>query len=97
MFSGLGGGNRHYGHIHKDDRASGGGLVEQDCLTCNHCQRILVFRADKFEIPFCTVCGHHVCRECKMNMVKGTAQCVPFEKLVDEHLDQQHRKQQSLK
>ncbi len=97
MFTGLGRGNRHFGHIHKDDRASGGQLIEQDCLTCNHCQRILVFRRDRLDVPFCGMCAAHICQECKSNMVKGTASCVPFEKLVEEHLDRQHRQQQLLK
>ena len=97
MFSGLGGGNRHFGHIHKDDRASGGQLIEQDCLTCNHCQRILVFRRDRLDVPFCGVCAHHICGECKKNMVKGTAKCIPFEKVIDDAIDKVYHSKQLLK
>lgn len=83
---------RHYGYLSNDNRASGGEHFECDILTCSHCQAVI--ERIKWEVKggWCPRCDAHVCHPCAK--VMQTEGCLPFRKLVDQHLEAQERRRQ---
>lgn len=87
--------DQHLGHVLVDDRASHNGVIEDDIVGCNHCQRAMIMREWRKKGGWCSVCDAHVCHMC----AEKTKQegCLPWRKRVDEHLEDMCRRKQNTR
>lgn len=72
------------GYLLKDNRASGGGMLESATLTCSHCQRQVILNPDRSRSRgYCPKCDHYVCDACEAVRVK-TGTCYTFKQRMDD-------------
>lgn len=57
---------------------------ESDIQQCSHCQRAVVFNANRTRPrATCPYCYHYICDSCD-KIRRATGQCIPFKKVLDE-------------
>lgn len=67
---------------------SGQGLFETPTYTCSHCNGTVVMHPlRKRERGYCRKCDANICDTCNVIMARNK-ECTPFEKLVDDILNQ---------
>ncbi len=75
---------RHEGVLLRDDRCSGGRLVEQAIATCSHCQRGVVMNPQRVRArAWCPKCDAYVCDWCEAERAR-TGTCRPMAQVFDE-------------
>lgn len=90
MFSGQ-------GYYLSDDSASGGKRVEDDILSCTHCQAVMKkseWKAGQTG-AYCPVCDGPICTGCTARMQKFG--CEPYAKKFTAIIDDHYRKEQNAK
>ena len=65
-------------------------VLEADTIACRHCQKVLLKNTWREEGGWCFSCGHPVCYGCFVKM--QTEGCQPFMKLVEEKVEELHKK-----
>lgn len=93
------------GFMLKDDRCSGGALVEDDITGCGHCHGVLTKRErSKNGEPWkgrllthahCQRCDRDICPACGLDTEKHG--CVPHDRMIDEALSDNYRREQNAK
>lgn len=83
------------GYVMVDNRASGGGLREDDLLGCLHCQALIDKSKWSAEGAFCHVCYGPICSFCDER--KTTFGCEVFEKRFARAIEENYRKEQNAK
>ncbi len=56
----------HFGYLISDNRASGGGILEQHTIGCNHCGAHVVMNPDRQRArAYCPKCDRYICDICE--------------------------------
>ena len=67
---------------------SGKHFFESACITCSHCERVVVLNPDRSrERGYCPKCDHYVCDQCETARVASGGACYPFKAMVQDLLE----------
>lgn len=88
MFSGA-------GYVMVDNRASGGGMREDDILGCKHCQAAIDKSKWKENGAFCHACDGPICSHCDVRT--SAFGCENFERKFARAIEDQYRREQFRK
>lgn len=68
-------------YVFNDNRASGGGLFEDDAFACPHCQGVILRSVWKKRGGYCFHCDKPVCHACFQAMQQHG--CTPYLRLIE--------------
>lgn len=81
------------GYVLNDNRASGGDLVEDGLLGCNHCQGSINKSKWRIQGAFCNVCFSPICSYCDTR--KSQFGCEVFERKFARAIEDNYRREQN--
>ena len=83
---------KYEGYFLRDDRASGGKVMEAATYTCGHCQAIVMIDPLRTrERPFCKKCDHRLCDTCGAVQAATGGECKNMNHLIEEMREQAAR------
>ena len=86
------------GYMRNDNRASGGGLEQEDMLGCNHCQASIRKSHWQKNGGWCHGCAKPVCLLCAKKLTATPPEpCRTWTQFVDEELQKLYVREQNAK
>lgn len=76
---------RHEGYMLRDERASGGVLVEWKTYTCHHCRGVVQMNPERTRTrEYCPKCDHYICDVCGAIRKANGGDCSPIARVFEQ-------------